>query len=686
MTGYTPTHIGIPKNHADFERKSVVLFQELLSDPSVKRLGRSGQKQYGVDLLGYRNGDLKKLVGIQCKKKQPNKALTATEVRTEVRKALKYRPPLSEYIIVTTASDDTNLDQIATQLTKQQRDKRRKIKIQVWGWDTLEDYIDRYQAAKEAFDPGASPAVKEVREKLDRIEQLQSTQATAEQVASFAARLERRTPADDDRLPPKFADGELSAEITRINRRRGFSEAKTVEEWVHLAERILNGDLSRASPNLQADALESSARSNTLPESVDRAKFFHSEAFKRNPKLDTAFYDALLPAAEGDPDKTLRALRQLNTPLARSATFVVLIRKDGAAKAFEWIKATKLGITDLDAGGAVNLLLQRIQSDEYDQALREAESLDEAYLKDRPALHMVRSGLFLSSALPKDQRRVPFQGIPINPRMLRFNSLDSTPATLVKARTALEVVLAEAADLKLVQLRPLLEEQILWLKLENEATRQAARHQIEQEIKDPRHTLGRVRLALAYGIPFNREALKRTLEAAREFGKWTNEEQFAAFLLAWFDKDLSELAAFFDSHRQDLYAQKQFDLGTLLGIEIEALTRARRFDDARARVAEGRGALIDDKAAAQMEELIASVEQGDETERLRKLYEFWRPADTSAATNRYAHWQARSPASCHLCSETLEGKSAYRRLRPCAEGIICGGSIPAGCRARAKLF
>jgi hypothetical protein len=49
-----------------------------------------------------------------------------------------------------------------------------------------------------------------------------------------------------------------------------------------------------------------------------------------------------------------------------------------------------------------------------------------------------------------------------------------------------------------VQLRPLLEEQILWLKLENETTRQAARHQIEQEIKDSRHTLGRVRLALSW--------------------------------------------------------------------------------------------------------------------------------------------------------------------------------------------
>ena len=52
MTGYTPTHIGIPKNHADFERKSVVLFRELLQDPGVKPLGRSGQKQFGIDLIG----------------------------------------------------------------------------------------------------------------------------------------------------------------------------------------------------------------------------------------------------------------------------------------------------------------------------------------------------------------------------------------------------------------------------------------------------------------------------------------------------------------------------------------------------------------------------------------------------------------------------------------------------------
>ena len=53
MAGSTPTHIPIPKNHADFERKAVVLFREILKDPSVKRLGRDGQEQFGVDLVGY---------------------------------------------------------------------------------------------------------------------------------------------------------------------------------------------------------------------------------------------------------------------------------------------------------------------------------------------------------------------------------------------------------------------------------------------------------------------------------------------------------------------------------------------------------------------------------------------------------------------------------------------------------
>ena len=79
MAAYPPTHIPIPKNHADFESKSVILLRLLLEDPGVKKLGRSGQKQYGIDLIGYRKASLNRPVGIQCKKKKPGEALTASK-------------------------------------------------------------------------------------------------------------------------------------------------------------------------------------------------------------------------------------------------------------------------------------------------------------------------------------------------------------------------------------------------------------------------------------------------------------------------------------------------------------------------------------------------------------------------------------------------------------------------------
>jgi hypothetical protein len=144
MTGYPPTHIPVPKNHADFERKATVLFREILKDPDAKRLGREGQLQFGIDIVGYDNGKLSRIVGIQCKKKKPNEALTAKEVRDELKKALKYKPPICKFIIVTTAPKDRKLEQLAHSLTQAQKARGRKIKVEVWGWDLLEDRIDDY--------------------------------------------------------------------------------------------------------------------------------------------------------------------------------------------------------------------------------------------------------------------------------------------------------------------------------------------------------------------------------------------------------------------------------------------------------------------------------------------------------------------------------------------------------------
>lgn len=622
MATYPPTHIRIPKNHADFESKSVILFRILLEDPSVKKLGRSGQKQFGIDLIGYRKQDLKRPVGIQCKKKKPTEKLTAKEVRDEVKKALKYDPPIFEYIIVTTADDDRALDQLAQQLTKAQREKGRKFRVAVWGWGTLEEFIDQHAEAKDAFDPGASPAVKAIKANLASIAQQQSRQATAQQVAELSKRLDSQEASlTGDQLPTSVADKEITSEIRILMARRGLPEAKTVEEWASLAERIQAGDLIRASAALRSDALERAARSHARPENVAKARAFHAAALKCNPHLDTRFYDALLPAAEGDVDKTLRSLRKLNSPEAKSAIFSQLFRTQGAKAALDWLAASEINVMDLDAAGAVNVLLQKVETDDFDGALKDAEALTAEQLDVLPSLYTIRCSLLLASMLPRDLKRIPFQGMPINPRELRFASTPQAATALTKARADLDHALAALDSLRVVEIRSFLEEMALWLRLEDGKTHDVAVEQIAQEIKDPEKTLRRIRLALSYSIPFNSDALMRSLVAQKKIGNWNVDEQFAAFLLAFYSDDVAKIAQFFDDYGAELYSHDGLQKGLLLGIEVEALARIGRFEDARERISLHKGEWVDDAAAAHLEELIASVETGREAERLKKLYE-----------------------------------------------------------------
>lgn len=429
MTGYSPTHNPIPRNHADFERKATVLFREILKNPDAKRLGREGQAQYGIDIIGYAGGNTSRIVGIQCKKKTPNLVLTAKEVRDEVQKALKYKPVIYKYIIITTAPKDRKLEQLAQTLTQTQKAKGRKIKIEVWGWDLLEDRIDEYPAARDAFDPAWSPSVKETLQSLKQIKKGQTNQATAEQLEQLSEKLEQRS-LHEDRIPSALAEELLEKELLRINARRGFFETNAALELNALANRVIDGDLAKAPGRLRAETLERAARTHARPDTVAKAKQFHAEALKINGELDTSFFDALLPAAEGDPKASLRALKQLATPQAKSAIFNQLFRLEGDENALEWFRKSSLKITDLDPGGAQNLLLKRTVVRDYETALREAQTLPDSFLRTCPALRSLRANLVLTSILPAAHRPILFEGMAINPRMLQFASTDDSQVVI----------------------------------------------------------------------------------------------------------------------------------------------------------------------------------------------------------------------------------------------------------------
>jgi tetratricopeptide (TPR) repeat protein len=188
MSLLAATQISKPADEQAFERASVALWRGLLNDPSVQRNGRRGQRQNGVDLFGIRNDDAEWHVGIQCKLKSEGHFLTEPEVRDEVRKALTFKPPLREYYITTTAPDDVAMQELAREITQALAKEGKKLRVFVWGWNTLEEKISEDSAARKAFDPTYGLFSEEL---LDETRKISSAQVdTRSELRAGFARLE----------------------------------------------------------------------------------------------------------------------------------------------------------------------------------------------------------------------------------------------------------------------------------------------------------------------------------------------------------------------------------------------------------------------------------------------------------------------------------------------------------------
>lgn len=170
MTDHSSASIRPPKNWQDFERNSQVLFRCFLNDLGVHRNGRSGQAQHGVDIVGRKNGKGDEWVGVQCKGKDINfgHQVTEAELREEVRKCLEFKPPISEFYLISTAMDDATIQKVARTITDEQTRSGRPLSVNVWGWGALEEEISRHPQAIRAFSPDSTPFTDEFHERHDR--------------------------------------------------------------------------------------------------------------------------------------------------------------------------------------------------------------------------------------------------------------------------------------------------------------------------------------------------------------------------------------------------------------------------------------------------------------------------------------------------------------------------------------
>lgn len=141
-----PTLIKKPSNWQDFEKLCKLLWGEMWDcEDSIKRHGRQGQNQHGVDVYAYVDKQ-QGYCGIQCKGKDDysNAQLTEKEIDEEIEKAKAFEPKLKLFVFATTANKDATIEGY---IRKRDIENRSKgfFKVDVFSWEDIVDLMERYR-------------------------------------------------------------------------------------------------------------------------------------------------------------------------------------------------------------------------------------------------------------------------------------------------------------------------------------------------------------------------------------------------------------------------------------------------------------------------------------------------------------------------------------------------------------
>ena len=135
-----------PENWQDFERLCKVLWGEIWECPdTIKRNGRQGQAQKGVDVYGIKKGECV-YRGIQCKGKDDytNSQLTESEIDSEIAKVLLFTPKLKSFFFATTANKDAHIEEYIRKKNLESISKG-EFEIDIFAWEDIVDLIEAHR-------------------------------------------------------------------------------------------------------------------------------------------------------------------------------------------------------------------------------------------------------------------------------------------------------------------------------------------------------------------------------------------------------------------------------------------------------------------------------------------------------------------------------------------------------------
>jgi tetratricopeptide (TPR) repeat protein len=217
--------IPIPRDETDFEDWCVKIYARKLNCPNLKRTGRRGQKQGGVDLLG--NDADGKLISVQSKSRTQT-ALSQADIDSDVAKAIDAHPDLTRLLFVTTQPRDVKLHAYVLGVDRSHF-KKELFSVDIEFWESIEEYLNEETDLQAELCGGMSNSG--VTTVVDRIERMESNLNT--RIASAGGDGEGETEWDKeiDEAFEYAKKGKPDETITRLSVMKD-------QKWGRLSEKL----------------------------------------------------------------------------------------------------------------------------------------------------------------------------------------------------------------------------------------------------------------------------------------------------------------------------------------------------------------------------------------------------------------------------------------------------------------
>ena len=405
----------------------------------------------------------------------------------------------------------------------------------------------------------------------------------------------------------------IEEEVDTLRKRRFFGEVDTVNSALALGKRIAEGELISGTYAVRSRALAWCARLLARSKKIKIAEEYLESAKQLEACPEIVIAEAFIISQAGDKDAALESLAKIDTPLARSAMFMVVSHHEDPKDAIGWLEQTGTDPNSMDSDGKFFILNLQLELAQWEAAEKTFNTLSDCDLLNTPALHHIAAITCLLKVVHPEFRPLVIKQLPLDsarfPLAADSSSMGIRKATLYRFSKAAEI----EHQLNCPRIASLDEEYALWLKLKNPETIAAGREILRDKLRDPKTALKWIPLGLNFEVNFNSVAAEQEIEQNIALhGRNTHETATARFALALSQKSPKDVVNYVERYYDDM--SKFLGENSIDALRIEALAHAGESDKAKEILSKSK---LSEEHKARLRIIIATDSNSDPIE-LRK--------------------------------------------------------------------